>query len=278
MIPKIFHFIYFTPQHAPDKLFPVSYYLAVASAIGVNQPQEVIFHFNREPIGPWWDKTKPLLTLHQLKAPETFMGRKLVHPAHQADVVRLLSLKESGGIYMDFDTICAKPLFQFLDHPFVMGLELKVPYTPKNWRQQVKHSIRKKLGMIKTSGNEPILCNGVLLSQKNSEFINLWLNEYKSFRSQGRDKYWNEHSSYVPAAIAASHPNLINIAGPYAFHYPLPSKQGMQSMFEEVTDFPDSFIHHLWESYSWEPYLSKLTAESIRQHHSTYNLLARKYI
>jgi hypothetical protein len=276
MIPGIFHFIYFTPEYAPAKVFPLSYYLAVQSALTVNRPDEVIFHFNKEPVGEWWDKIRSSLTLHQREAPQTFMGRNIIHPAHQADVVRLQALKETGGIYMDLDTICVKPFTDFLNKPFVIGREFRAPYVPKNKRQAVKYSIRKALGLVKPYTFESIFCNGVLLAEKNTPFINLWMEEYKTFRSKGRDKYWNEHSSIIPEKLAQQHPEMIHIVSPYCFHYPIPTKEGLQSMFEKVTLFPESYVHHLWESFSWNEYLSKLSVDQINTQDSTYNLLARK--
>jgi hypothetical protein len=202
------------------------------------------------------------------------MGQPLYHVAHKADVVRLQELKETGGIYLDLDTISIKPLTDLLNHSFVIGQELKAAYVPKNWRQHIKY----KLGLIKESSkNAAGLCNAVLLSEKNSEFVNLWLNEYKTFRSKGRDKYWNEHSVLVPERLAATHPEKITQLSPYAFHYPLYDKAGLKLMFEEVTEFPEAYLHHLWESFSWD-YLSKLTEEKIKTENTTYNLIARKYL
>jgi hypothetical protein len=107
--------------------------------------------------------------------------------------------------------------------------------------------------------------------------VNLWLNEYKTFRSKGRDKYWNEHSVLVPEKLAATYPEKITQLSPYAFHYPLYDAAGLKSMFEDVKEFPEAFLHHLWESFSWD-YLSKLTAEKIMTENTTYNLIARKYL
>jgi mannosyltransferase OCH1-like enzyme len=49
------------------------------------------------------------------------MGRPLYHVAHKADVVRLQALKETGGIYLDLDTISVKTIDRLLDHPFAMA-------------------------------------------------------------------------------------------------------------------------------------------------------------
>jgi hypothetical protein len=51
----------------------------------------------------------------------------------------------------------------------------------------------------------------------------------------------------------------------------------LKSMFEEVREFPEAYLHHLWESLSWN-YLSKLTVEKIMTEDTTYNLIARKYL
>lgn len=279
MIPNIFHFVYFTPADLSAKFFSLAHYLAIQSAIVKNTPEKVIFYFDKEPYGEWWNKIKPLLTLHQMEAPKTFLGRDIFHLAHKADVVRLQALKETGGIYLDLDTISVKPLTNFLNNSFLIGRELDAEYVPKNWRQKIKYTTRKKFGLLKSNAIVSAnFCNAVLLSEKNSAFVNLWLNEYKTFRSLGRDKYWNEHSSIIPERLAKQHPELITIESPYAFHYPLYDKKGLQSMFETVTDFPNAYLHHIWESFSWNDYLSKLSVEQIRQKDTTYNLIARKVL
>ena len=202
------------------------------------------------------------------------MGQPLYHVAHKADVVRLQALKETGGIYLDLDTISVKPLTSLLDHSFVIGQELKASLDPKNWRQRLK----LKLGLKRAKRGSTGLCNAVLLSEKNSDFVNLWLEEYKTFRSKGRDKYWNEHSVQVPEKLGKQHPDLIMKLEFYAFHYPLYDAYGLRAMFEEVHEFPQAYLHHLWESFSWDNYLSLLTVEGIKKHDTTYNLIARKYL
>jgi hypothetical protein len=274
MIPNILHFVFGMAPDFGGKPFSLVHYLSVKSAVELNKPTAAIIHFQYEPQGEWWEKAKPLLTLNKIVAPDSFMSRPFYHVAHKADVVRLQALKETGGIYLDLDTISVKPLTDLLNHSFVIGQELKPKYVPKNWRQRLKY----KLGLINKNGNASTgLCNAVLFSEKNSEFINLWLNEYKTFRSKGRDKYWNEHSVLVPEKLAATHPEKITKLSPYAFHYPLYDAAGLKSMFEEVKEFPEAYLHHLWESFSWE-YLSKLTAQRIMTENTTYNLIARKYL
>lgn len=274
MIPNILHFVFGMAPDFGGKPFSLCHYLSVRSAVELNKPEKAFFHYQYEPEGEWWQKAKPLLTLNKVQAPGSFMGQPLYHVAHKADVIRLQALKETGGIYLDLDTISVKPLTDLLNNSFAIGQELKPEWIPKNWRQRIKH----KLGLIKDRSGSTGLCNAVLLSERNSEFVNLWLDEYKTFRSKGRDKYWNEHSVLVPEKLAAAYPGKITQLSPYAFHYPLYDKAGLRAMFEERTDFPEAYLHHLWESFSWDSYLSKLTVDGIKSTDTTYNLIARKYL
>lgn len=277
MIPGVFHFVFGMAADFGGKPFGLPHYLAVKSAAEVNKPDIIYFHYEFEPSGEWWEKAKPLLTLVKVKAPESIMGNTLYHVAHKADVIRLQALKEYGGIYLDLDTICVRPLQELYHHAFIIGQELKAPYIPKNWRQRLKYSIRTALGTTKTNEVNG-LCNAVLMAEKNSAFVNRWLSTYSSFRSKGRDKYWNEHSVIIPAKLAKDHPDEITILGPYAFHYPLYTAAGLKQMFEEVHEFPGAYLHHLWDSFSGEKYLNKLTPESIFANDSSYNLIARRFL
>jgi hypothetical protein len=277
MIPNIFHFVFGMASDFGGRPFSLSHYLAIKSAVDVNKPQAVFFHYEFEPTGEWWEKARPLLTLDKIKAPESFMGRPLFHVAHKADVVRLQALKEAGGVYLDLDTICVKPLHGLFNHSFLIAQELRPEYIPKNRRQEIKYALKiffKGVEKVKVNG----LCNAALLAEKNSAFVNLWLDTYSSFRSRGRDNYWNEHSVLIPIKLAKDHPDKVEILGPYAFHYPLYNAPGLQSMFEKVTDFPEAYLHHLWESFSWEKYLSRLNVKEIFEKDTTYNCMARKFL
>jgi hypothetical protein len=277
MIPNIFHFVFGMVADFGGKAFSLSHYLAIKSAVVVNQPEAIHFHYAYEPDGEWWHKIKPLLTLNKIKPPDSFLGNNLYHFAHKADIIRLQVLKEIGGVYLDLDTICVKPLQHLFQHSCIIGQELKVEYDPKNWRQKLKHSLRqpfKKEDKNKITG----LCNAVLLSEKNSVFIDLWLRSYASFRSKGRDKYWNEHSVIMPIDLAINYPDKVTLLSPYAFHYPLYNAEGLSAMFETVNNFPDAYVHHLWESFSWHKYLSALSVKDIFEKDTTYNCIARKYL
>lgn len=279
MVPNILHFVFGMAPDFGGKPFSLVHYLSVKSAISLNNPEAACFHYEYEPKGKWWELAKPLLTLNKISAPERIFGNELKHVAHKADVVRLGMLKEQGGIYLDLDTISVKPFTPLLNAPFLIGQELRVPYVPKNFRQRIKYAVRKRAGKIgRTASSSTGLCNAVLFSEPESEFVNRWLDSYSNFRSKGRDKYWNEHSVKVPEKLAEMYPDQLKIESPYTFHYPLYDNPGLKAMFDEVNEYPQAHLHHLWESFSWEKYLRDLSPEKIRQVDSTYNLLARKWL
>lgn len=60
-------------------------------------------HYEHLPTGPWWDLISRNLTLVKTEIPIAVYGRRLSHFAHKADVLRLLTMKHSGGIYLDVD-------------------------------------------------------------------------------------------------------------------------------------------------------------------------------
>jgi hypothetical protein len=277
MIPRIFHFVFGMAPDFGGKPFSLVHYLAIKSAAELNHPEAAWFHFQYEPSGQWWEAARPLITLNRLKAPDQIMGRSLYHVAHKADVIRLQVLQETGGIYLDLDTISVKPLNDLLDNRFVIGEEMNPGFIPRNARQKLKHNIKKTLGLTKESPPAG-LCNAVLLSERNSEFVKRWLETYKDFRSTGRDKYWNEHSVQVPVKLAEKYPGLLTRLHSRAFHYPLYTEGGLRSLFEEAREFPEAYLHHLWESFSWDKYLSLLTEKKIREESSTYNRIARKFL
>jgi hypothetical protein len=279
MIPNIFHFVFGMSPDFGGKPFSLVHYLAIKSAIAVNKPDACYFHYQYEPSGQWWDKVKEQLVLNQVEAPKSIFGRELLHVAHQSDVVRLQMLKKYGGVYLDTDTISIKPLHSFYKSSFVIGQQFKPKYVFYD-----SHLLRILTGLrrlnIEAVLNPRVegLCNAVMMSERESPFVSLWLDSYHSFRSKGRDEYWGEHSVFLPQRLADENPGSLTIVNPYAFHYPVYNKLGLQYLFEKKRTFRKAYVHHLWESHSWEKYLKHLTVDTIASVDTTYNIIARKFI
>jgi len=56
------------------------------------------------------------------------------------------------------------------------------------------------------------------------------------------------------------------------------NQEGLAMMFAEQHAFPEAYVHHLWESFAWEPYMAALSPEMILEKDTTYNLIARKFL
>eukprot|EP01090_Pellita_catalonica_P008198 TRINITY_DN1890_c0_g1_i1.p1 TRINITY_DN1890_c0_g1~~TRINITY_DN1890_c0_g1_i1.p1 ORF type:complete len:630 (-),score=77.72 TRINITY_DN1890_c0_g1_i1:40-1929(-) len=232
--------------------FSMAHYLAVKSAAQELRPDKIFFHYAFEPTGFWWSKAKTYLTLRRVTPPQEIYGNKLVHVAHQADVIRLQVLLEFGGIYLDMDVIAIQSFDSLRKRPyqFVMGQE----------------------GRYGNIG----LCNAVMLSIPNSPFVSRWLGEYRTFN----EAQWNYHSVILPKELAQAHPHEIAIVDSSHFFYPHWDTNGLKVLFEENQsgDFSRSFAVHLWSHLSYWRYLRRLTVHKIFTSDTHFNKLTRKFL
>ena len=257
-IPNIIHFIYgFKLQTNEFELYK---YLAIKSAINVNNPIKTYFYYKYKPYGPYWDKIKNELTLVHMNPPTEIFGNPLTHYAHQADVIRLQKLSEIGGIYLDIDTICLKSFKPLLNHDFVIGIQGNKDNT-------------KLYG----------LCNAVILSKPKSNFILKWIDSYTTFRSTGRDEYWDEHSVLTPLKLAYNYKDEIILMENNTFYNPLWHNID-EILFNEDYKLNEykkiinhNFCIHLWDTYSSQ-YLSQLKESDILTKNTLYNIFSRKFI
>lgn len=236
------HYVFGMARDFGGKPWSYVHYLSVATAVAVNKPDEVVFWHDHEPHGRWWDATKPLVTLRQIKAPDTIFDRPLVHPAHKADVVRLQALIDEGGVYLDADVWCLKPFSELPSRAFWMGRQ----------------------------GRNYGLCNATMGGKPGSAFAKRWLGEYATFRSRGRDQYWDEHSVRLPLRLADENPRQITIHPESYFFAPLWGR--ITDIFSVPAQkrrpipawLDGSYSVHLWESKSWTM-LRRLTPENLKR-------------
>lgn len=257
-IPNILHFVYgFKEQICEFELYK---YLAIKSAIDINKPEKTYFHYYYEPFGKYWDMIKPYLTLEYVNPPSEIYGNILHHYAHQADVIRLQKLNKYGGIYLDIDTICLKSFEDLLINEFVIGIQ----------GNKDNHEIYG-------------LCNAVILSKPNSSFILKWIDSYTTFRSKGRDNYWDEHSVLMPLKLSYQYPNELKILENSSFYNPLWNDihdilfNKKINMNEYKHFIKKNYCIHLWDTYTNE-YLSKLTEKNIIDENTLYNIFTRKFL
>ena len=252
MIPNVIHFVFGLMEDFGGKPFGMIHYLAVKTAHDRNRPDAIKFHYHYEPSGEWWDRAKPYLTLVRVTPPTEIFGNPLLHVAHQADVIRLEVLLREGGIYLDIDVLCINSLTPLRGHACVMGME-----------------------------GDHDLCNAVILAEPGAEFLRLWHEEYRTFRSKGRDEFWDEHSCKVPLRLARDHPGLLHVEDEFSFFWPLYTGRNPAMLWSRSGGNPPpgfsfrckqwlarmllegSYCIHLWEQLWWEPYLSQLSPTSL---------------
>ena len=257
-IPNIIHFVYGFKEQVEE--FDLYKYLAIKSAYDINKPDKIYFYYFHEPYGYWWYKIKPYLTLEYINPPTEIYGNNIYHYAHKADIIRLQKLIEHGGIYLDIDTICLKSFSDLLNYDFLMGIQTNSDDT-------------------KVYG----LCNATILSKKNAPFAVKWLESYKTFRSKGRDEYWDEHSVLMPYELSKTYSNEIKILNSNAFFYPLWYEIN-DILFNENIKIDEykkiiknNYCIHLWDTYS-NNYLKSLTEDIIFTKNTIYNIFCRKFL
>ncbi|ACB93746.1 glycosyltransferase [Beijerinckia indica] len=251
-LPKLIHFVFGMQPDLGDKPFGFVHYMAIKSAHDLHPECRLIFWYAYEPCSAYWDAVKDLVEPAHIYAPEMIFGRPIRHYAHKADVVRMAVLCRYGGIYLDLDTICVRPLTPLFRGKPVMGQELAG-----------SHADRPIQG----------LCNAVMIAPPNSLFFKTWWEAYRSFD----DSEWNRHSVLLPYVIAQTMPDDITILPPSAFFEPTWDEAGLKTLFHADQRFPDAYCHHLWESRSWTD-ISRFNEDSIRSEETTYNHIARRYI
>ena len=253
MIPKILHYTFGMAPDFGGKPWSLIHHVCLASAVERIRPEKVLFYCQFEPSTPWWDLSRELLTVVKIEAPKEIFGRPLKHVAHQSDVVRLQRLIADGGIYLDADVLVQRSFDDLLEHSTVLGRE--------------------------GEAGEFGVANAVILAEPNAPFLRRWLDEYRSFRSQGRDRYWSEHSVQLPARLAKAYPDEITVLPPTAFYWPLWTENHLKWIFrsDEPIALDLAYANHLWESSAWD-YVQHLTPGDVRAKSTNFHAWALPFL
>jgi hypothetical protein len=254
---KVAHYIYF--YNSLSKRSPYwdfMRYLSVKSFHTENPDWQIRFYTNKQPIGEWWDRVSSFVDVVMTDEPREIFGNPLIHPAHASDVQRLRCLIEEGGAYCDFDTINIGSFDKLLEkNTVVLG----------------------KLGpRLKYYGN------GMMVAPKDSLYLKTWYQEYKTFRSKGRDKYWDEHSVQIHNELR-ERPELIGthsfvdhtIFYPYSWQRPKPLFDEYQP--ERITQ--DTVSVHLYDSQHYDK-INRYSVEQIKENpdRTSFTKIASKYL
>lgn len=213
MIPIQFHFIFGLQPDFGVKPFSFFHYMAVKSALSVHPGAKAFLYYEHEPQGVYWEVAKRYVKTVPIKAPTEIFGRPLKDVAHQTDLLRLQILHDQGGIYLDLDTITTRGFSTLLQHSCVMA--------------------RQGYG-----GTDRGLCNAVILSESRHPFIAAWLEEFRHFRSGGRDEYWDEFAAVVPQRLMDTGKHRVTVLEPEAFFIPSYNALGIATCSSTSGNFP----------------------------------------
>ena len=271
---RVFHFIF--GLHEQTEPFHLAHYLCLASCLKTQTPDRIFFHHRHLPFGPWWDKVAHQLTLRSIgKSPDGFSlspyaqtseGRYILTQgwqyAHEADFLRLEILKEFGGVYADMDTLFLERYpDEFFQSECILGEEPPV-LGPQ--------------GILC-----PSLCNAVIFSRPNAQFIKEWLHRARS----AFDGTWSTHSCQLATQMWREAKHDLLIVPKKTFYRFGPSRTDLRLLFEESThSIHGALSIHLWAHLWWgsqrrdfsDFHSDLLDDQYVRLAETTYARLARK--
>ncbi|EKX54329.1 hypothetical protein GUITHDRAFT_99806 [Guillardia theta CCMP2712] len=234
----IIHLMFGMTPDWGGKPFGIAHYLCVRTASDIMKNATIFLYYKHEPQGKWWKKAKQLLQPIR------------VDPVVKvSDLLRLQALRDLGGIYMDIDVITIRSFAPLMkDNSFVMGQE----------------------------GEKGVygLCNAVMLSSPNSTFVNLWIRHYAEAYDPA---IWSMHSVKLPSILSHLYPSEITQVNDKVFFYPLWDKIDYLFTGHGET-FPRNIAMHLWESLSWDKYISRLNFDYIMNVDNNFNNLVRPFL
>jgi hypothetical protein len=254
---KVYHFIFGLSENFNEKPFSFFHYLNLKSCYLTQNKPTINIHCIYEPTNNvWWNKSKEFVTvIYHTTLPDIVYccnNKNVWRIEHQSDIFRLLLLKEQGGIYADIDTFFYRPFFPSFDHKkFVIGLE-------------TLHDI--DTDTIQING----LCNALIISEKSSEFLDVWLNSYKTDYD---DQDWNKMSVRKPYELSKEYPSLLEVEPVESFHkydWQLSFYENNKSQINDI----GIFSKHMAESKVYDV-LKLLTVDRLKTENSLFANMCR---
>ena len=189
VVPRFLHLVWFYNQPSPLRFHHL---IAFKAALRFFRPTQIFLWHNTVPIGTYWDECLYLISpptqllMMQIEPPNVILERRVSQVQHKSDVVRMQSLLEHGGLYIDFDVVLLRDITPLLCYNFTLGQE-----EPKRMN------------------------NGFILSIPKAEFLQKWYDSYVTFDFRN----WGDHSSAVSGRLARAYPSLIHVEY-YTIHNP----------------------------------------------------------
>ena len=127
-IPNYFHVLYYSE----NKELKPYIFLSIKSIIEINNPSIIYFHYFNIPSGYLWNIIKDNLTLKKIAVPILYQNNLNNFYTECKDKIIYKKLLEYGGIYIDLNSICIKPIHLLLKNNFVKSKNNEIVCLKKN--------------------------------------------------------------------------------------------------------------------------------------------------
>ena len=247
-VPNKVHYVWYADK---DITFTFQQYLSVLSVHKFQKPEGIYFHTNKAPSGEYWEKTLKIpefKVIHRERPKKIFdvEMKKAAFETSDSDISRVKILIEEGGIYLDTDVWVLKSLDPLRKYDCVMGEEIANP--------------------VRLGGS-------IVLANKNSAFLKLWMEHYLFDYRVGS---WAYNSGTVPTKLYKQYPNILHVVKGKLLH---PSWVELDRLYgNKKYNWRDNYTLHLWrmmEKFKNTKYKFTLTLNSMKSMDSTYGQAAR---
>ncbi|OWF34962.1 Inositol phosphoceramide mannosyltransferase 3 [Mizuhopecten yessoensis] len=236
-VPNIIHYVWFDIKQ-------MTFYQMISflSVHKFQNPCLILLHGNVIPAGPYWlHLVRHVSNIIHVKSDgpiKTERNKSFNDNTHKSDLVRLMALKEFGGIYLDLDTVLLRSLDPLMNYPVTMSLEY--------WSN---------------------LSNGLIVAERDALFIRQWVTLFHEQYTYDPNRYF-EFSLFMPSRIAKKHPSWIHVEN---MTFCTPNGQDTHKIFNENYDWKENYAMHLYIRY----YQHHDSEQTVRTLNTTIGSLAR---
>lgn len=162
IIPNIFH-IFNHLDYSDKNDIEVYKFFSIKSIIEINKPTTLYYYYNSLPSGFLWNKIKNLLTLKKIDTNDKNINKELLI---------YKSLLDYGGIYININSLCIKPLIPLLKFNFIKSKNNEIICSEKNSYIVQKYFEYYNSNKINNIKYEIININGKHINNKLLENLN----------------------------------------------------------------------------------------------------------
>lgn len=181
---SIFHVIYYSDNKELEPYI----FISIKSIIEINNPSTIYFHYFQIPSGNLWNIIKENITLKKIIVPELYKNNLKYFYTEYKDKIIYKNLLEYGGIYIDLNSICIKPLNKLLKYDFIKSKNNEIVYLNKNSKTKIR--MKDTINYTLNENINNIIFNEIL-DYTFSEYFTLINNCYFIFLSNDIEKLNN---------------------------------------------------------------------------------------